>query len=34
MIGDIQGACVDAKQSVYLGDTATDNQLWINENCY
>ena len=33
MIGDIKGACLDAKKSVSLGDTASDNQQWIKQNC-
>ena len=32
-IRDIKGACVDAKKALSLGDTNSDNQKWINENC-
>jgi len=32
-IGDIKGACVDAKKVVSLGDTASDNKSWIRDNC-
>ncbi len=32
-IGDIKGACVDAKKAVSLGDTASDNKSWIRDNC-
>ena len=33
MFGDIKGACVDAKKAVSLGDKASDNKSWINDNC-
>ena len=32
-IGDIEGACLDAKKSVSLGDTSSDIQTWIKKNC-
>jgi len=32
-IGDIKGACEDAKKAVSLGDTASDNENWIKDNC-
>jgi len=32
-IGDIKGACVDAKKAVSLGDRASDNKSWIRDNC-
>ena len=32
-IGDIKGACEDAKKSVSFGDTASDNENWIKDNC-
>ena len=33
MIGDIEGACLDAKKAVSLGDKTSDNKSWINDNC-
>ena len=32
-IGDIEGACLDAKKSVSLGDTSSNIQTWIKKNC-
>ena len=32
-IGDIKGACSDAKKAVSLGNTDLDNQKWVNDNC-
>ena len=32
-IGDIQGACIDAKKAVSLGDNSSDNKSWIKDNC-
>ena len=33
MIGDLMGACSDAKQAVLLGDSDVTNKNWINVNC-
>jgi len=32
-IGDIKGACLDAKKAISLGDRASENQKWIKKNC-
>ena len=32
-IGDIKGACFDAKKAVSLGDEDLQNASWIQENC-
>ena len=32
-IGDIKGACEDAKKAVSLGNTASDIKSWIRDNC-
>ena len=32
-IGDLKGACLDAKKAVSLGFLDKENKRWINENC-
>ena len=32
-IGDIPGACVDAKKAISLGDQDPKNKIWIESNC-
>ena len=32
-IGDLKGACLDAKKAVSLGYLDKENKRWINENC-
>ena len=32
-IGDLKGACLDAKKAVSLGYLDKENKKWINENC-
>ena len=32
-IGDIRGACVDAKKAVSFGDKDNANKNWIKKNC-
>ena len=33
-IGDIKGACEDAKKAVSMGDIGSDNKSWIKKNCW
>ena len=33
MIGDINGACFDAKKSISMGDNNPKNKNWIKNNC-
>ena len=32
-IGDIKGACLDAKKIISLGNTDSQNQKWVRNNC-
>ena len=32
-LGDIKGACIDAKKTVSLGYEDSENKKWIQENC-
>ena len=32
-IGDVEGACLDAKKAVSLGENDAKNQNWIEKNC-